>query len=120
MQKKLVVLFAAVFLMFVGLSGRLAWLSREKGAQYQKQVYAQQNYSSLVIPFRRGDILDVKGTRLATSEKVYNLVIDAKVMTSKVKGKQVYLEPTLQALGANFELDMAKIREFVTHPGGLV
>ena len=114
MQKKLVVLFAPVFLMFVGLSGRLAWLSREKGAQYQKQVYAQQNYSSLVIPFRRGDILDVKGTRLATSEKVYNLVIDAKVMTSKVKGKQVYLEPTLQALGANFELDMAKIREFVT------
>ncbi len=114
MQKKLVVLFIASLLAFVGLSVRIFWLSKEKGIQYQKQVFAQQNYNSISIPFRRGDIVDAKGTRLATSEKVYNLVIDAKVMTSKVKDKMVYLEPTLAALGANFDLDMTKIREYVT------
>lgn len=113
MQKKLVVLFLLVLLAFAGLSARLFYLVRENGTQYQKQVLAQQRYDSVVIPYRRGDIVDSHGTRLATSQKVYNLVIDAKVML----GKEEYLEPTLQALGQNFELDMGQIREYVTtHP----
>ena len=113
MQKKLVVLFILVLLAFAGLSARLIYLVREKGTRYQKQVLAQQQYDSTTIPYRRGDIVDSQGTRLATSQKVYNLVIDAKVMLSK----EDYLEPTLQALGANFELNMTQIREYVnTHP----
>lgn len=113
MQKKLVVLFVLVLLAFAGLSARLFYLVRENGTQYQKQVLAQQRYDSVTIPYRRGDIVDSHGTRLATSQKVYNLVIDAKVML----GKEEYLEPTLQALGQNFELDMGQIREYVTtHP----
>ena len=95
MQKKLVVLFLLVLLAFAGLSARLFYLVRENGTQYQKQVLAQQRYDSVVIPYRRGDIVDSHGTRLATSQKVYNLVIDAKVML----GKEEYLERTLQALG---------------------
>ena len=114
MQKKLVVLYVLVLLAFAGLSARLIWITREDGTKYQKQVLAQQRYDSTTIPYRRGDILDSQGTRLATSEKVYNLVIDAKVMLS-TKGK--YLEPTLQALGSNFDLNMAEIREYInTHP----
>ena len=113
MQKKLVVLFILVLLAFAGLSARLIYLVREKGTRYQKQVLAQQQYDSTTIPYRRGDIVDSQGTRLATSQKVYNLVIDAKVMLAKSD----YLEPTLQALGANFELNMTQIREYVnTHP----
>lgn len=113
MQKKLVVLFVLVLLAFAGLSARLVYLIRENGTQYQKQVLAQQRYDSITIPYRRGDIVDSQGTRLATSQKVYNLVIDSKVMLADKN----YLEPTLQALGANFNLDMAQIREYVnTHP----
>lgn len=78
MQKKLLVMYGLFVLMFAVLCGRLVWIIRENGTTYQKQVYAQQSYSSLVIPYRRGNILDAKGTRLATSEKVYNLVIDRK------------------------------------------
>lgn len=116
MQKKLVVLYVFILLAFLGLSVRLAWLVSEKGVQYQKQVFSQQRYDSIAIPYRRGDIVDAKGTKLATSEKVYNLVIDAKVMTTKVGGKETYLEPTLKALGDNFDLDMAAIREYInTH-----
>ena len=114
MQKKLLVLYALILLAFVVLSGRLVWIIRENETKYQKQVLSQQRYSSTVIPFRRGNIVDAKGTRLATSEKVYNLVIDAKVMTSKLKGEAIYLEPTLTALGEHFDLDMGKIREYVT------
>ena len=113
MQKKLVVLFVLVLLAFAGLSARLVYLIRENGTQYQKQVLAQQRYDSTIIPYRRGDIVDSQGTRLATSQKVYNLVIDSKVMLADKN----YLEPTLQALGANFDLDMTQIREYVnTHP----
>ena len=114
MQKKLVVLYALVLLAFVVLCGRLIWITRNNETDYQKQVLSQQRYSSTVIPYRRGNIVDAKGTRLATSEKVYNLVIDAKVMNTQVKGKTEYLEPTLQALGEYFDLDMAAVREHVT------
>lgn len=110
MQKKLVVLFILLLMMFIGLIVRLVWITRENEGDYQKKVLSQQRYTSTVIPYRRGNIVDVKGTRLATSEKVYNLVIDAKVMNYKSD----YLEPTLQALGENFDLDMAAIREYVT------
>lgn len=114
MQKKLVVLFGMVLLAFTGLSARLIWLTRENGTSYQKQVLAQQQYDSKTLPYRRGDIVDAKGTKLATSEKVYNLVIDAKVMNTTLNGKTPYLEPTLEALGQCFPgLDMTKIREHV-------
>lgn len=113
MQKKLVVLFVIVLLAFTGLGARLVWITRENGTQYQKQVLSQQRYDSTTLPFRRGDIVDAKGTKLATSEKVYNLVIDANVM---LYNEGEYLEPTLQALQANFpDLDMTKIREHVNN-----
>ena len=99
-----------LLLMFIGLTVRLVWITRENETEYQKQVLSQQQYTSTTIPYRRGNILDVKGTRLATSEKVYNLVIDAKVMNYRSQ----YLEPTLKALSEHFDLDMDEVREHVT------
>ncbi|MCM1188001.1 MAG: penicillin-binding protein 2 [bacterium] len=113
MQKKLVVLYFFILMAFAGLSVQMLRLVRESKDQYQKQVLIQQHYSSTTIPFRRGDIVDAKGTRIATSEKVYNLVIDAKVMNAELSGKTPYLEPTLAALGQNFDLDMSAIRQYV-------
>lgn len=110
MQKKLVVLFILLLLMFVGLMIRLVLITGKNETDYQKQVLSQQRYTSTTIPYRRGNILDAKGTSLATSEKVYNLVIDAKVMNYRSQ----YLEPTLKALGEHFALDMTAIRTYVT------
>lgn len=114
MQKKLVVLFGLLLLAFAGLSVRLMWINSENGEKYSKQVLSQQKYDSITLPYRRGDILDCNGTSLAVSEKVYNLVIDAKVMLSR----EPYLEPTLSALGSCFpQLDMAQIRTYIEeHP----
>ena len=111
MQKKLVVLFFFVLLAFAGLSVRLYWISNEKGEQYKKQVLSQQSYDSTTLPYKRGDILDANGSKLATSEKVYNLIIDAKNMLYQ-EGK--YLESTLLALQTYFDLDPATVREYVT------
>lgn len=114
MQKKLVVLYTFVLLAFAGLSVRIIWIIKEDGTKYQKQVLAQQRYDSTTLPYRRGDIVDAKGTRLAASEKVYNLVIDSKVMTSTLGGKTVYLDPTIQALAQYFGLEASATREYVT------
>lgn len=111
MQKKLVVLFCLLLLVFVGLSLRLMWINREKGEQYSKQVLSQQKYDSITLPYRRGDILDCNGTSLAVSEKVYNLVIDAKVMLTR---DGMYLESSLNALESCFpQLDMKAVRAHI-------
>ena len=119
MQKKLVFLFMVLVLAFIALVGRLYWIVRENENGYQKQVLSQQRYDSATIPYRRGDIVDAKGTKLAVSEKVYNLVIDSKVMLSKdASGVEKYLEPTLEALGSCFaDLNMTELRQYITgHP----
>lgn len=114
MQKKLLILYIFILLAFALLSIQIVRLIRESGTKYQKQVLIQQQYNSVAIPYRRGDIVDARGTRMAVSEKVYNLVIDAKVMNTELGGKKNYLEPTLTALGQYFDLDMGAIREYVT------
>lgn len=109
MQKKLVVLFLLVLSAFVGLSARLIYINRENGEQYKKQVLSQQRYDSRVIPFKRGDIVDCKGTKLAVSEKVYNVVLDAKLAGEK----QEYIDATVQALVDCFHLDGSEIRTYI-------
>ena len=49
----------------------------KKEYEYTQVVLNQHSsYDSRTIPYRRGDIVDRNGTYLATSEKVYNLIID--------------------------------------------
>ena len=114
MKKKLIILFLLIACALTGLIGRIMYIQYVKGATYEKIVLSQQAYDSETIPYRRGDILDSKGTILATSTDVYNLVLDCKVLTSDVGGKQPYLEPTLTALFSCYpELNESEIRQLV-------
>lgn len=112
MQKKLVVLFVLVLLAFVALTVRLFAINKEEGDSYKKQVLSQQEYDSRVLPYKRGDIEDRNGSKLAYSEKRYNLIVDAKLMNSE-EGK--FLEPTLTALKKYFgeHVDTEAIRTYV-------
>ena len=111
MQKKLVILFCLVLLAFVGLSIRLIQINRDNGEKYKKKVLGQQQYESTTIPYKRGDILDSKGSKLATSEKVYNLVIDCKNLLKDEK----YLEPTISALKLCFhDFNESTVRAYIT------
>ena len=83
MQKKLVVLYLCVLLAFTGLGARLILINRDNGEQYEKQVLSQQQYSSRTIPYKRGEITDRKGTKLAVSEKAYNLLLDCKLLNEQ-------------------------------------
>lgn len=114
MKKKLIFLFLMIAVVLIVLIGRIMYIQHVKGATYEKIVLSQQAYDSETIPYRRGDILDAKGTILATSTDVYNLILDCKVLTSDVGGKQPYLEPTLTALFSCYpELDEGEIRALV-------
>ena len=117
MQKKLVVLFLLVLLAFAGLSIQLIRITRENGDEYTRQILSQQQYDSTTIPYRRGDIVDARGTQLAVSETVYNVILDVKVIREKEKlDNKDYMEPTLQALDQYFDLNMSDIRTYVdTH-----
>lgn len=94
MQKKLLIMFGIVALMMIGLIGRLMYIEHTSGEKYEKIVLSQQEYDSQIVPYQRGDIVDTKGTVLATSIAVYNVILDCSVLTSDEK----YIDPTIQAL----------------------
>lgn len=83
MQRKLVALFMAVLLAFVVLIGRLTYIIVAKGGEYTKIVLNQQNYDSRMIKSKRGDITDRNGTKIATSQRVYNVILDVSVLCAR-------------------------------------
>lgn len=109
MQKKLVLLFSLVVLAFAILIGRIIQINAMNGEKYTKVVLDQQQYDSRVIPFRRGDIVDRNGTKLATSERVYNVILDVKAMLEK----EEYQEPTIKVLKDCFGIAEEDVEELV-------
>ncbi len=94
MQAKLLLVFCVMIIALMVLIGRLVYLNRTDGERYAKKVLSQQTYSTTVIPYQRGSIVDRKGTVLASSEKVYNLILDVNKMLMEDK----YQAPTIAAL----------------------
>ena len=84
MQRRLWLVFGAVCVLFGVLIGRLMYIEYTSGDKYEKIVLAQQRYDSQIIPYQRGDITDRKGTVLATSVDVYNVILDARLMNETV------------------------------------
>lgn len=115
MQKKLAILFVIVLLALVALSVRLVYIYQKDGDRYKKQILSQQQYDSKTLPYKRGEILDANGTKLAYSEKVYNLIVDSKaITTSKEENAQ---SQTLQALATYFSVDTTTIANYISqHP----
>ncbi len=113
MQRKLVVLFLALMLIFAGLSAQLYLITRDSGEEYKQKVLSQQEYDSTTIPFKRGNIVDSNGTILAVSNKVYNVILDTKVLMDKEEN----VEPVLEALRKCFGIDTAEVRNYIAqHP----
>lgn len=110
MQEKLAVTVMVITLALFALIVVLYQLIKNNQEDYSKIVLSQQSYDSRVIPYRRGDIVDRNGTYLATSEKVYNLIIDPMQINS---APEHYLEPTVQALSEVFGYDAAELRSII-------
>lgn len=112
MRKKLVMLFTMVLLALVVLMARITYINATSGSKYKKQVLsqAQQKYTSQTLPAKRGDIYDRNGNILATSNKVYNVIMDCKTVNSDTD----YVEPTIRALVEVFGLDEEEMRSLLS------
>ena len=107
MKEKLAVTVLVTTLALFGLVVVLYRMIKDKNADYTQIVLNQHSsYDSRTIPYRRGDIVDRNGTYLATSEKVYNLILDPNQIN---QDKENYLEPTVSALCEVFGYDRADI-----------
>lgn len=111
MQKKLAITFGIVVLALFVLCGVTVYYNVFEGDKYTMKVLNQQEYTSKTLPFKRGEILDRNGNSIATSIKVYNLVIDSKIILSDKR----YLMPTANAVVDYFgEIDKEKISEEIS------
>ncbi len=96
-----------VCVLFAVLMARLAFIEYSSGEKYERIILAQQQYDSLIIPYQRGDITDVRGTVLATSVDVYNVILDCKVLNAN----EDKIDSTLNHLSECFpDIDIAKAR----------
>ncbi len=94
MRIRLLIVFGVIILLSGVLVGRIIYLNKNKGDEYQKKMLAQQSYVSNAIQYKRGDIVDRNGNTLAVSRKVYNLILDPQMILSDKE----YEEPTKMAL----------------------
>ena len=111
MKEKLLILFGIVLLLLVILVLRITYINATSGSKYKKQVLsqAQQKYESQVLPAKRGDIYDKNGNILATSNKVYNVILDCKTVNSD----EDYVEPTIRALNEVLGIDEETVRSLL-------
>ena len=113
MSIKLAVLFAMILVAFAFLGIRLFIINRDNGDRYKKRVLSQQAYDSVTIPAKRGDIVDRNNTKIAVSQKVYNVCIDSKALN---KDDGIYIESTITALFSTpvtFSYTKDELRSFI-------
>ncbi len=112
MQEKLAVTVVVITLALFGLVVVLYNLVQDKNEEYTQIVLNQHSsYDSRTLPYRRGDIVDRNGTYLATSEKVYNLILDPNQIE---QGNGKYLDATIECLNEVYGYDKTELRKVLT------
>ena len=109
LKQKLALIFAVIVLALVGLSVRIVYINKTNGDKYTKKILQQQDSNSLTLAYRRGDIYDRNGTVLATSEKVYNVILDPKVLTDHEELTKGCVDATLTALSEYFSYTKSEL-----------
>lgn len=106
---RILIVFMLVTVVSAGLLGRIAYLGKAKGAEAEKKVLAQQSYRSNEIKYKRGDITDRNGNKLAVSRKVYDLVLDPVLISTK----EDYIKATSGALKKVFNISDKTVRKII-------
>ena len=110
MRRKLAVTAVVILLALFALVYRIWSIQKNNSEAYNQKVLSQQRYDSLEIPYRRGDIVDRNGTYLATTNKVYNLILDPSQINAE---QEDYLEPTVSLLTEVFGYDADDLRKVI-------
>ena len=113
MRKRLVALFIIILLVFVVLGVRLVLINTQSGDEYTHRVLSQRYYDSITLPYQRGSIVDSNGTTLAVSKKVYNVILDASVITYNEERFAGSTLATVDALHKCFGLSTQELTGFI-------
>ena len=95
MQRRFMAFVMIVFVMFAVVIINILRIYVVKGEEYTQKALSQVESSGITISAKRGDITDTNGITLATSTKVYNLILDPKLILTN---EDEYLAPTVAAL----------------------
>ncbi len=115
MRVKLIFIIVVILGLLSFLGVRVYFISSGKGEEYEKIVLSQQRYDSIEIPYRRGDILDCNGTYLATSKKVYNLILEPKNINKDDEIRQ----DTINAIVTYFDITADELDEMLSDSASL-
>ena len=116
MRKHLLVFVFSVMAALAALVGRIIYINKKSGAEYEKKVLSQlSGYDSVVLPYKRGSILDSKGTTLATCEKVYNVKLSTKDITYYINrdNNEGLYQATADALATCFGANASDLVAFM-------
>lgn len=111
MQERLAIAVITITLALFALIYVLYDIVENNRDSYNQIVLTQQDYDSRPLAYRRGDIVDRNGTYLATTEKVYNLILDPRQIMSD---EEDYLEASVTALSTVLGYDAGELRTLIT------
>ena len=101
------IIFIVFFVCLALVAGRLVWILVVDGDKYAKAALAQSETATTTIYAKRGDIIDRNNVQLVTSTKVYNLILDPRVILQK---EDKYLEPTIALIERYFGIPTEELR----------
>lgn len=110
-KNKMSVTFFLIVGVLLILVAEIFRINYAKGDNYSKIVLDHQSYTSVAIPYKRGMIQDRNGTVFAYSEKVYNLILDPKMILSDSQ----YKEPVISALNKYFGIERQTIESILVN-----
>jgi len=101
-----------VFFVLLGVVAfRLVWIIAFNGEKYTKAALAQTESTTTVLTAKRGDIVDRNGVQFATSTKVYNLILDPRVILSDAER---YLDPTTSLIEKYYGIPKSELTLTIT------
>ena len=110
MSRRFRIVMVCFFVLMGALVIRLLWIIAFDGNKYAKAALAQSERSSITLTSKRGDIIDRNNVQLATSTKVYNLILDPRVILSN---EERYLEPTVKAIEQCFGIKAEELNKTI-------
>lgn len=111
MRQKLALLFLIIVLALCGLATVIVVRAFKTHEEYSRKALTQLSYEDTIIPAKSGNILDSNGNIIATSEKVYILILDPSVLYSAEKLNEGTVDATIQAAAECFGLSETELRE---------
>ena len=112
MRKRMVKRSRALFLAFAAgvtvVLGSVVFTVAAHGDEYSKIVLNQKSKSENTVEGLRGNITDRNGTVLASSSRIYTLILDPWVMEHRQEEEK---EATIKALKDYFDIDSSVVRE---------